>query len=156
MMKRILLLTLVCSLFLVGLVPAANADTVILANLSYQELLDLGENHAKSLTYINRELMTRPEFKKVEVPKGIYEIGVDIPAGKWTITNTGISSSLAIVTWGTKLNEYGTKITLWDEISEEWLNENESVTWNLTKGTYVEIGRTVTFSTPLPATKLGF
>ncbi|MBR4249934.1 MAG: hypothetical protein IKQ24_07270 [Verrucomicrobia bacterium] len=31
------------------------------------------------------EIMKREDFQEVLVPQGLYEIGVDIPAGKWTV-----------------------------------------------------------------------
>lgn len=57
----------------------ATASEADLKSLSFEDLLALQDR-------IYAELMTRPEWTEVTVPAGVYEIGVDIPEGMWTIT----------------------------------------------------------------------
>ncbi len=49
-----------------------------LSQLSYDNLLTLQKELVK-------EIMSRPEWKEVEVPAGQYTIGVDIPAGWYSV-----------------------------------------------------------------------
>ena len=78
-----------CILLLVALmgciVLPACAEEIDLTTLTWEELLEL-----KSA--ITLEQLTRDEWEEVEVPQGVYKVGEDIPAGKWTITcKTGYS-----------------------------------------------------------------
>ena len=57
----------------------AGAEDIDLSLMSYEELLSLRNK-------IMDEMLTRPEWENVLVPAGVYEIGVDIPEGTWTIT----------------------------------------------------------------------
>jgi hypothetical protein len=54
------------------------AESIDLGSMSFDQLVDLRDQ-------ITREISTRPEWKDVYVPAGFYEIGVDIPAGRWTL-----------------------------------------------------------------------
>lgn len=47
------------------------------------------------------EIMKRDDFEEVLVPQGLYEIGVDIPAGKWTVrcADNGRQDFLMRETW---------------------------------------------------------
>ena len=47
--------------------------------MTYDELVALQER-------LLLEIMDRPELKEVEVPMGIWDIGKDIPAGRWEIS----------------------------------------------------------------------
>lgn len=60
------------------LVLSVCADGIDLSSLSWDELIALKAD-------INRELMSRDEWEEVEVPQGVYVVGEDIPAGKWTV-----------------------------------------------------------------------
>ena len=78
-----------CILLLVALmgciVLPACAEEIDLTTLTWEELLEL-----KSA--ITLEQLTRDEWEEVEVPQGVYKVGEDIPAGKWTVTcKTGYS-----------------------------------------------------------------
>lgn len=72
-----------CILLLVALmgclVLPACAEEIDLTALTWEELLEL-----KSA--ITLEQLTRDEWEEVEVPQGVYKVGEDIPAGKWTVT----------------------------------------------------------------------
>ena len=49
------------------------------SGLSLSELIELQE-------HLQLAMWNSKEWQEVEVPQGIYRIGTDIPAGKWTIT----------------------------------------------------------------------
>lgn len=72
-MKKLLALSLILILAL----PAALADGVDLSSMSYDELTALRSQ-------LEQEIMSRPEWKEVQVPPGRYVAGVDFPAGRYT------------------------------------------------------------------------
>lgn len=68
-----------CLLFILIFIPVFSfADAPDLSGLSYDELINLREQ-------FNLLIWNSKEWKHVEIPTGIYVIGVDIPAGHWTI-----------------------------------------------------------------------
>lgn len=66
----ILLFALTCS--------SAAANVLDLSGLSYDELLQLREQ-------LNLAIWNSREWKEVTVPAGVWQVGVDIPAGHWSI-----------------------------------------------------------------------
>ena len=48
-------------------------------NLTFEQLIQAQE-------LIAQEMTTRPEWREVTVPQGVWEVGKDIPAGHWRIT----------------------------------------------------------------------
>ena len=76
-MKRILFSVFIC-IVLLSLAPACFSENYDFSDWTFDELVDLRDQ-------INLALMSRPEYQSVEVPQGVYEVGKDIPAGKWTI-----------------------------------------------------------------------
>ena len=115
--------------------------------LSYDELIVLERS-------IIKELTSRPEYKEVLVPTGAYKVGVDIPAGKWTITAT---EGACEVYWGKALDEYGVEIASGQRIDklDDW-GSKSSVTWELVEGTYIVINRKGVTFTPYIPISLGF
>lgn len=83
-MKKIFSLLLV---FVILSMPAALAEEIDVKKYSYKQL-ELIEKA------IRHEMMTRPEWKRVTVPVGIWKVGDDIPAGTYSIRATpeGITS----------------------------------------------------------------
>ena len=79
-MKKLFSILLVLCLF----TSLALAETN-LSQMSYDDLLTLQETLVK-------EIMSRPEWKEVEVPAGQYTIGVDIPAGWYSVRPKNQSS----------------------------------------------------------------
>ena len=74
-MKRLIAVLLIsCMMF-----SAAAADG--LSGLTFEQLLVLRQE-------ITAEIMSRPEWKEVEVPAGTWIIGEDIPAGVYSIRST--------------------------------------------------------------------
>lgn len=98
-MKRILSLVLACVLVL-ALAPAAFAD-VDLSGLSFDELVALKDE-------INLALWNSADWQEVEVPQGVWEVGADIPAGKWTILPKPFADTYIKI--GTEVKNGGTDV----------------------------------------------
>ena len=136
-MKRVLAIILVC----IGLVGMAHAETVDLSGMSYDELVALKDQ-------INLAIWNSSEWQEVEVPQGVWVVGEDIPAGKWTIK--AVEGYRVAVYWGDDLNEAGTDLG-WDgDIYESAyvysktnsyydLDELSEITWDLKEGQYVVV-----------------
>lgn len=94
-MKRIIVLVFVLLTF----IPVATAESNIdIQNLSTEELVNLRN-------VINSELSARNfANKEVTVPPGRYSIGVDIPAGVYTINHSGMV--MAVVSTYTENGNY--------------------------------------------------
>ena len=82
-MKKLFLLVLV----LVLLPVVSFADLPDISWLSFDELLLLKEQ-------ISLALWSSDEWQSVTVPRGVYQIGVDIPEGYWTMTPVGERTGL--------------------------------------------------------------
>lgn len=86
------------------------------------------------------------EWQEVEVPAGVYEVGVEIPAGEWTLRNNrsflvGVGSSLD-----------ATKTTVENRKAYEYIKMNDyknGWTVNLIKGDFIEISDVVYFTIPV-------
>ncbi len=74
-MKKMLAIILILAL---ALPVVSSADLPDLSGLSFEELVQLRDQ-------INLAMWNSQEWQEVTVPAGIYQIGVDIPAGHWTI-----------------------------------------------------------------------
>ena len=81
-MKKLAIVLIVACL----LCSVAVADD--LSSMSFDELISLRNK-------LNTEIMSRPEWKEVGVPSGIWTVGVDIPAGIYSITPVGSSANFA-------------------------------------------------------------
>lgn len=75
-MKKLITFCMTLALVL-ALAPAAFAD-VDLSGMTFDELVALREQ-------IDLAIWSSQEWQEVEVPQGLYKVGADIPAGKWTI-----------------------------------------------------------------------
>ena len=69
---------IICILLLVCMTACAAAESVDLAGLSFDQLLEL---HQK----VTAEIISRPEWKEVTVPSGSWTVGKDIPAGSYSV-----------------------------------------------------------------------
>lgn len=65
-------------ILLVCMIPVI-AFAADLSDLSFDELIKLRNE-------INVEIVSRPEWKEVEIPTGFWIVGEDIPAGTYTMT----------------------------------------------------------------------
>ncbi len=124
------------------------ADGIDLSGMSLAELVKLQEQ-------ITMAMWKTEEWQEVSVPAGLYKVGVEIPAGKWTITASP-KASLATVKIGTKLEESGLSIS-WSgsydsatlEGKESWLyNESSMNSWDVTlkEGQYISMDATMVFT----------
>lgn len=147
-MKRFL-----CVLLVFLMITPVLAEGIDLASLSFEELRILQ-------TRISQEMTTRPEWKEVPVPPGLYQIGVDIPAGDWCITCDD-SCFETHIDYGSGLNESLTRVSS----GIEWRGfiykdeDGENITFKnvrLIEGYYLQIEYgTAVFSNPTKKT-LGF
>ena len=146
-MKRIISIIAIIALLITLFTPIALSDSIDLSSMSWDELVALSAK-------INAELMSRPEFKEVTVPRGAYKVGEDIPAGKWTIyscTGTGY------IYWGKELDEYGINIASGKQIDHfRYWSEKDSITWNLAEGTYIIVDSSPVRFIPYTPQNLGF
>ena len=97
-MKRFLCVLLACLM-----ITPAFAESVDLSSLSFDELRTLQSR-------ISQELITRPEWKNVSVPPGLYKVGVDIPAGDWCLKCGNTSVGYVYLRYGKNINESGTEV----------------------------------------------
>ncbi len=114
-----------------------------LSALTFDELLAL----RKEITSL---LWASDEWQEVTVPAGVYEIGIDIPAGQWTITAADHGYWLNCK----ELDEYGDGKK--DIHSSSSMKPGECVNWNLIDGTYLEINGCSVVFTPYIGADLGF
>ena len=76
-MKKSLILSL-C--FVLSFCFIANAAAEIdLSNMSFDELLELQ-------TQVNQAIFNSDKWKEVEVPMGVWDVGKDIPAGRYELS----------------------------------------------------------------------
>ena len=85
-MKRLFAVALVMMLI------AANAGMaeIDLSGMTYDELVALKDK-------INKAMWECEEWQEVTVPRGVWEVGVDIPAGHWTIRPEEKSFAVLII-----------------------------------------------------------
>lgn len=123
---------------------ASAATEFDLSGMSLDELIALQQQ-------VQMAMWETDDWQEVEVPQGIYKIGVDIPAGMWTITTFDFIASLS---YAGRVNEYNTDVD--DEISDQVLEAGDSLTWNLVEGTYLMIEYGSVIFTEPTAPNLGF
>lgn len=98
-MKRFFSFVLSFALVL-SLCAAAFAD-VDLTGMSFDELVALKDK-------INLAIWNSQEWQEVEVPQGVWAVGADIPAGKWTIR--ALEGDNCGITVGTEVESGGTEV----------------------------------------------
>ena len=143
-MKKFVVVLIFILLAVSALSVSAQYD---LSELSYSDLQNL-------VALAQKEMMTRSEFQEVTVPPGLYKVGVEIPAGKWTLIlpPSDKSYASASVNIGDKLDEGQNSISLWDSNSYDYIylkQESPNFTVTLLEGYYVEVEDNVIFSTPI-------
>ena len=97
-MNKSKLFVLALSVVLLLSVPASAASPFDLSALTWEELLELK-------AAITIEQLSRDEWEEVEVPQGVYKVGEDIPAGKWTVRCK--SGPMLFFAWGDRLDATG-------------------------------------------------
>ena len=161
-MKKVLISILLGTMVLCSVVPSfAEGTTWDLSSLSFQELIELRRQ-------IDYELWNADEWQEVVVPQGIYEIGVDIPAGHWNITvdpNQGKYNQDIDIVWGEELDASKTQIRsryvskcIYGTGSEYYdAGDLTEIDFELCEGTYLSIsGGSVIFKPYIGKPALGF
>lgn len=77
-MKKIISLSVAIILTICILANAAASD-IDISGLSFSDLLELQQK-------INLAIFACDEWKEVEVPMGVWDVGKDIPAGRWQLS----------------------------------------------------------------------
>lgn len=154
-MKRILVLVLAVMMLIGG----AMAEGIDLSGMSFDELVALKEQ-------LNLAIWNCQEWQEVEVPKGVWVVGEDIPAGKWTIK--AADGLTAYIGWGDMLNETGTDVSYNGNIYESELllsvnydyyekGDATEVTWELEDGQYFIVNDGIALFSPFSGkSSLGF
>ena len=126
----------------------AGAD-IDLAAMSFDELVALQSQ-------IIDEMQRRDEWTYVVIPGGVYEIGVDIPEGTWTISAEPHSDPYVNI--GNGINETRTDFAdgciEWAHLVGEYNSHYDesdmtSVTWNFSKGHYFISDSTTIWTKPI-------
>lgn len=90
---------LICLIVVLLVIPTIALSEPDLSGLTYDQLVAFQH-------YITMEIMQRPEWKEIEVPKGQWIVGVDIPAGTYCILSPKESCHLCV--WGYEVKDYST------------------------------------------------
>ena len=144
-MKKIGIIVL--ALMMILSVSIASAEDIDLSALTFDELAALE-------TRIIKEMMSKPEYKEVIVPVGVYKVGEDIPVGKWTISGCDGAGN---VTWGKGIDPYGVEIPYEMQITDyTYWDNDDSISWDLTDGTYIVIAISSAKFSPYIPKSLGF
>lgn len=93
-MKKLLSVILIAALIL----PAIALADIDLSGMSYADLLALRSQ-------VDRELVTRKEWKEVTVPAGEWTVGEDIPEGSYSIKSVNDIFTNVYV-WGRAQYDY--------------------------------------------------
>ena len=154
-MKRTLCIVLAFVLIL-ALAPAAFAEWD-LSGLTFDDLVALKDQ-------VQRAIWDSADWQEVTVPQGIYKVGADIPAGKWTILCK--SNSMGEIEVADSLRENGTKVTFPPKASKVIYNpeskmysDGDAIEWTveLFDGEYVAVSMSSLVFTPYSgAPSLGF
>lgn len=97
-MKKFLSAFALCLVFCTSAV-----SEVDLSGMSYAELVSLKDQ-------INLAMWQCQEWQEVTVPQGVWEVGVDIPAGHWTIAP--VDGIWASVSYGSVLADNGKSLAI--------------------------------------------
>lgn len=153
-MKEVITILITLALLLTLAVPAcADFD---LSGLSFDELVALRDQ-------IDLAIWNSEEWQEVTVPQGVWEVGADIPEGKWTIR--ALPELQTKVCWGQELRDGGASVK-WREFCLVYSPESRfyeegkhqtSWTIELSLGDYLEIGTgSAVFSPYAGKPSLGF
>lgn len=118
------------------------AEEVDLSSFSYNDLISLQKR-------INKEIMSRPEWKEVTVPVGTWKVGEDIPAGTYSISGGKFMATLTI--YKTAEKNFSDMVEMY---TFSGMTSNTVGRVTLKEGQYVEIEtEALTFAPPI---SLGF
>ena len=95
-MRKVITFFLCLALILGMAFPASAAK---ISEMTYEELIQMRQR-------IDREIVSRPEWKEVTVPAGIYKVGEDIPAGTYSIRLPNADGCETFSVWGLEYENY--------------------------------------------------
>jgi len=142
-MKKLLAIVLV----LVMMLPLVGTAEEKYAGMSMSEL-------QAEFTAILQAMWKTDEWQQVKVPAGVYQVGVEIPAGEWTLKSASDGLlGMVDITIGTKLNEARTEIDGWgNQIATQMFMQGQTESWTVTlkEGWFVVISMgSVYFTVPV-------
>ena len=117
--------------------------------MSFEALMDAQKQ-------LNSALWASGEWEAVKVPCGVYTIGQDIPAGRFTITATEGPTDLKV---GNHLDETGNGLVepyVMRFVDDKSLSFDLGVVWNLKEGSYLVIDQNPVTLTQTPASAFEF
>lgn len=133
---------------------SALAD-VDLSGMSFDELVALRNQ-------IDQALLASDGWQEVSVPAGVYHIGEDIPAGKWTIRpadgqTTEVYYGAGLKNGGSSIDDVYdvVQITSPDDSYAEY-NDVASVSWTLEDGSYIKVESSSVVFTPFSGNAFSF
>ena len=88
-MKKLISVLAVLTVLTCLIITPALAQSKSLKEMSFDELILLQKQ-------INKEIMSRPEWKEVTVPVGTWKVGEDIPAGTYSVSGGKFMATLTI------------------------------------------------------------
>lgn len=151
-MKKIMIFALA-----LALISSAAFASVDLSGMTFAELQELQKQ-------VQLAMMETDEWQEVTVPAGTYEIGVEIPAGHWTIS--AAQNSMVNVEYGSSLSAGESGIdwmSTYDSamlISETNIMGNSgfpsSISWKLKEGNYINIDSGSVVFTPYTGASFTF
>lgn len=132
---------IICIIMILLLSPVFALAEVDLSGMSYQELVALKEQ-------INLAIWNSKEWQEVTVPQGIWEVGKDIPAGKWTVKCA--SDNCTSIRYGDELSDNKMEVKVTSYFYTELVYSPNSskydpattlteITIDAKKGDYIEI-----------------
>lgn len=154
-MKKLFVLLLI----IFTILPSFSLAEIDLTSLSYDELVSLKSQ-------VELAIWQCEEWQEVEVPKGVYVVGQQIPAGKWTIK--AADSVNCYIKWGDLLDDSGVDVSWEGRISESEVlyspnyryyqkGDATEVAWELRTGDYFIVEDGIALFTPYAgAPSLGF
>lgn len=158
-MKKVFALLVALLLAFGSCAAAEGTDAFDFSGLSLAELAELQSR-------ITLAMFETDEWQEVEVPQGVYKIGEDIPAGKWTIQP--VNGGHTYVYWGDMLKPSGLSLSGSGKIYEyanlyskthEWYRTDDrtEITFDMQNGQYFIVDMGVAVFTPYAgAPKLNF
>ena len=135
-MKKLISYLCVFALVL-ALLPAAFAEWD-LSGLSYDDLVALKDQ-------VQRAMWDSADWQEVTVPQGVWEVGADIPAGKWTIL--AVPSGHTYIKIGPETKNGGTEVNfkvtqrIEDKDYKDYDASEDVTSWNveLEEGQFLQV-----------------
>lgn len=158
-MKKVFALLVTLLMVFGSCAAAESANAFDFSGLSLPELAELQSK-------LTLAMFETDEWQEVEVPQGVYKIGEDIPAGKWTIR--AINGGNAYVYWGDVLSASGLSLAFSGDIYEHGnlysptspsyrSTDRTEITFDMQDGQYFIVDMGVAVFTPYAgAPKLNF